>query len=67
MYNCANAGVCIYLAKDRSDIPSSPNQEEVEEVLETTTAVAQVIDCKPELIVKESDQFKAYFSYAMIL
>jgi hypothetical protein len=57
-------GVCTHSAKDRSDIPNSPNQEEVEEVLETTTAVAQVIDCKPELIVKESDQFKAYFSYA---
>lgn len=57
-------GVCIYSAKDQSDIPNSPNQEEVEEVLETTTAVAQVIDYKPELIVKESDQFRAYFSYA---
>ena len=57
-------GVCIYSAKDRSDILNLPNQEEVEEILETTTAVAQVIDCKPELIVKESDQFKAYFSYA---
>ena len=45
-------GVCTHSAKDRSDIPNSPNQEEVEEVLETTTAVAHVIDCKPEFIVK---------------
>ena len=57
-------GVCIYSAKDQSDIPNSSDQEEVEEILETAAAVPQVIDCKPELIIKESNQFRAYFSYA---
>lgn len=57
-------GACIYSAKDQSNISNSPNQEEVDKILETTAAIAQIINDKPELIIKEAEQFRAYFSYA---